>query len=132
MTSNNHFQNQFNLFINQKLFGIYITMIILYSKSMHLFMGSGFLVSHPELRKPRHVYGLSLLGTMSDHNWWVFHPRGDLSLLVDTWHIFSISCNHATLLDVVPFTEPQSPNGVIDFNHAFTPMKCDVSCAYAM
>ena len=27
---------------------------------------------------------------MFDYNWWVFHPRGDLSLLNDTQHIFSL------------------------------------------
>ena len=32
MTCNDHFQNKFYLFINQKLFGCYITMIILFSK----------------------------------------------------------------------------------------------------
>ena len=32
MTSNDHFQNKFHLFINQNLFGCYITMIILFSK----------------------------------------------------------------------------------------------------
>ena len=79
-------------------------MIILYSKSMHLFVGSRFLVSHRGLRKPRYFYGLSLLGTMSGHIWQVFHPRGDLSLLADTRHIFSLSCiNRVPLLDVVPF-----------------------------
>ena len=89
-------------------------MIILYSKSMSLFVGSGFLVSHRRLRKLRHFYSLSLLGTMSDHNWRVFHPRGDLSLLADTQHIFSISCNRATLLDGFPFTEPTqaTPNTI--------------------
>ena len=109
-------------------------MIILYSKSMRFFMGSGFLVSHHGLCKPRHFYGLLPLGTMSDDNWQIFHPRGDLSLLVDTRHIFSVSCNRATLLDVVPFTEhtPQSPNVTIDFNHTLTPMKCVVSFAYAI
>ena len=85
-------------------------MINLYSKSMRLFVGSGFLVSYRELRKPKHFYGLSLFGTMSDHNWRVFHLRGDLSLLVDIRHIFSFSCNHATMLDVVPFTEPTQSN----------------------
>ena len=89
-------------------------MIILYSKSMRLFVGSIFLVSHRRLRKPSHFYGLSLLRTMSDHNWWVFHPRGDLSLLDDTRHIFFVSCNYATLLDVVPLLSPpnQTPNAV--------------------
>ena len=85
-------------------------MIILYSKSMSLFVGSRFLESHRGLCKPRHFYGLSPLGTMSDHNWRVFHPRGDLSLLINTRHIFSFSCNRATLLDVVPFTELTQSN----------------------
>ena len=85
-------------------------MIILYSKSMCLFVGNRFLVSHRELCKPRHFYGLSPLGTMSDHNWRVFHPRRDLSLLVDTRHIFFVSCNRATLLDAVPFTKPTQSN----------------------
>ena len=76
MTSNDHFQNKFHLFINQELFGWCLTMIILYSKPMHLFVGSEFLVSHHKLRKPKNFYSLSLLGTMSDHNWWVFHLRG--------------------------------------------------------
>ena len=110
MTSNDHFKNYFHLFINQKLFGLYITIIILYSKSMRLFVGSGFLVSHRGLRKLRNFYDLSPLGTMFDHNWQVFHPRVDLSLLADTQHIFSISCNRATLLDVIPFTEPTQSN----------------------
>ena len=80
-------------------------MIILYSKPMRLFGGKGFLVSHCRLRKPRHFYGLSSPGTMSDHNWGVFHPRGDLSLLANTRHIFffTILINRETLLDVVPF-----------------------------
>ena len=37
-------------------------------KIMRLFVGSGFLVLHRRLRKPIHFYGLSSLGTMSDHN----------------------------------------------------------------
>ena len=49
-----------------------------------------FLLSHRRLRKPRQFYGLSPLGTMFDHNWRVFHPRGDLSLLANTRHIFSL------------------------------------------
>ena len=85
-----------------------MTMIILYSKSMCLFMGRVFLVSG--LRKPKHFYGLSPLGTISDHNWRFFHPRGDLSLLANTQHTFSFSCNHRTLLDVVPLTESTQSN----------------------
>ena len=74
-------------------------MIILYSKPMRLFVGSGFLLSHRGLCKPNHFYDLSLLGTMSAQNWQVFHPGGgggggggggDLTKLVDTQHIFSL------------------------------------------
>ena len=57
---------------------------------MCIFVGIEFLALHCKLRKPRHFYGLSSLGNMSDHNWWVFHLRGDLSLLANTQHIFSI------------------------------------------
>ena len=74
------------------------------------FVGSIFLVSHHGLCKHKHFYGLSPLRTMSDHNWRIFHPRGDLSLLANTWHIFFVSCNRATLLDVIPFTEPTQSN----------------------
>ena len=57
-------------------------------KIMRLCMGSGFLVLHCRVSKLRHFYGLSPLGTMSNHNWWVFHSMGDLSQLVDD--IFSL------------------------------------------
>ena len=89
-------------------------MTILYSKFMLFFVGSGFLESHCGLRKPRQFYGLSSLGTMCDYNWWVFHQSKDLSLFVDTRHIFSISCNHTTLLDIVPLPSPpnRTPNAV--------------------
>ena len=65
-------------------------MIISYSKSMCLFMGSGFLVSYRGLRKPRNFYRLSLLGTMSDHNWRVFHSRGiyPFFLILDTYFLY--------------------------------------------
>ena len=81
--------------------------------------------------------GLSLLGTMSDHNWRVFHPRGDLSLLVDTRHIFYVSCNRATLLDVVPFIKPtqsntkRNVNSLIMHSHPFnvmSPCICNAIC----
>ena len=69
-------------------------MIILYLKSMRLFMGSGFLVSHRGLRKPRHFYDLSPLGTMSNYNWRVFHLGGiyPFLLIPDTYFSF-----HATV-----------------------------------
>ena len=87
-------------------------------------------MSRRRLRKPRHFCGLSLLGTMSNHNWWVFHSRENLSLLADTWHIFSVSCNRATLLDVIPFTVPNQSNIKRNVNiptmHSL-PTQCDAS-----
>ena len=82
MTSNDRFQNNFHSFINQKIFGCYIPMIILLSKSTSLYLGGEFLVSHCGLHKPKHFYDLSPLGTMSNHNLLNFHPREDLSLLL--------------------------------------------------
>ena len=69
---------------------------------------------HRGLRKPKHFYSLSPLGTMSDHNCRVFHLRGDLFLIADTRHIFSVSWNRTTLLAFVPFTKPtqSTPNTV--------------------
>ena len=36
------------------------------------------------------TYGLSLLRIMSDHNLRAFHSRENLSLLTDTYNIFSL------------------------------------------
>ena len=60
-------------------------------KTMCLVVGSEFFVSHRSLHKPKQFYGLSPLGTMSNHNSQVFHSRGVLSLLANTRHIFSLS-----------------------------------------
>ena len=91
-------------------------MIILYSKFIHLFVGSGFLVSHFELRKPRHFYGFSPLGTMSDHNRRVFHPSGNLSLLIDARHIFYLLFQSIArlcwMLSHLPSSPNQTPNAV--------------------
>ena len=111
-------------------------MIILYSKSMRLFMGSGFFVSHLGLRKPRHFYGVLSLRIMSDHNWRVFHPRGggggggDLSQLADTWHIFSLPFQSIVRLcwTLSHLTEPTQSNTKrsVDFptmySHSFNSM----------
>ena len=116
-------------------------MIILYSKPMHLFVGSGFLVSHRGLRKPRHFYGLSPLRTMSDHNWWVFHPRGDLSLLVDTRRIFSLSFQSIvrlcwTLSHLTKLTQSYTKRSVDSLtmhSHPFNAMSsciCSAICHY--
>ena len=95
-------------------------MIILYSKSMRLFVGSGFLVSHHELNKPRHFYGLSLLGTMSDHNWRVFHLRGGgggggiypFLLIPDTYFPFHVTMRLYWTLSHLPTTPTQTLNAV--------------------
>ena len=80
------------------------------------FMGSGFLVSHRRIHRPRHFYGLSPLGTMSDHNWRVFHPTGDLSLLADNCHIFSLSFQSTAqvcwTLSYLPSSTNQTSNTV--------------------
>ena len=80
------------------------------------FMGIGNLVSHRRICKPRHVYDLSPLGTMSDHNWRVFYLRRDLSLLIDTRHIFSLpfSSTVRLYLTLSHLTEPtqSTPNAM--------------------
>ena len=114
MTSNDHFQNQFHLFMNQNIFKLYITMIILYSKSMCFFMGSGFLVSHRGLCKPKHFYDLSSLGTMSDHDWQVFHPRGiyPFLLMLDTYFSFHATVRLCWTLSHLLSPPNQTPNVV--------------------
>ena len=127
MTSNDYFSKQISFSYKPKDFSMIHHNDHFIFKTMHLFMSRGFLVSHPRLRKPRHFYGLSPLGTMSDHNWRAFHPRGDLSLLVNTRHIFSLPflINGVTLLDVVPFNRahPIKHQTQCRFiNHALTPI----------
>ena len=96
MTSNDHFQNKISIVCKSKAFWMidhnnnFIFKIHFMFKIMRLCVGRGFYVSHRGLYKPRHFYGFSPLGTMSDHNWQAFHPREDLSLLADTRHIFSL------------------------------------------
>ena len=125
MTSNDHFLDSFHFYIHNPT----------------PFVGSGFLVSHCELHKPRHFYGLSPLGTMSDHNRWVFHPGGNLSQLANTQRIFSftISLFRVTHLEVVPLTvfTRSTPNAVMINNrvpttHYRTPntMSIYLSCTH--
>ena len=114
-------------------------MIILLSKSMPLYVGSGFLMSHCGLHKSRHFYCLSPLGTMSNHNLRVFHPREDLSLLANTRHIFSLpfysTVRLCWTLSYLPSPPNQTPNTVSilltmhshPFN-AMSPCICTVRC----
>ena len=108
-------------------------------KTMFLFVGSKFLVSHHRLRKPRHFYGLSPLGTMSEHNWGVFHPRGDSSLLANTWHIFSLPCYSTVQIcwTLSHLTEPTKSNtkrsvdSLTMYSHPFnviSPNRCNEIC----
>ena len=96
MTSNDHFQNKISIVCKPKSFWMinhndhFILNVHFMFKILRLCMGSIFLVSHHGLRKPRHFYGLPPFGTMSNHNWRAFHLREDLSLLIDTRHIFSL------------------------------------------
>ena len=82
-------QNKFICFKPKTFWMIHLNDHFIF-KIMCLFVGSEFLVLHHRLRKPRHFYGLSSLGILSNHNWQIFHPRGDLSLLANTRHIFSL------------------------------------------
>ena len=116
-------------------------MIILYSKFMCLYVGSGFLVFHRGFCKSRHFYGLSPLGTMLDHNWRVFHSRGGIYpfLLIPStlFFFFTIFINCVTLLDVIPFNRahPISTKRSVDlptmhsypFN-AMSPCICNARC----
>ena len=90
-------------------------MIILYSKSMRLFVGSGFLVSHHGLLKPRNFYGLSPLGTMSNHNWRVFHPEeGGIYpfLIPDTYFLFHVIVRLNWTLSQLQSPPNQTPNAL--------------------
>ena len=98
MTSNDHFSKQISFVYKLKAFWMINHNDHFIFKTMFLFVGSGFLVFQRGLRKPIHFYGLSPPRTMSNHNWRVFHPRGDLSLLVDTRHIFSLPFNSTVRL----------------------------------
>ena len=117
-------------------------------------MDSGFFVSHHGLRKPIHFYGLSLLGTMSDHNWRVFHPMGYLSLLAipntRIFHFFFLLYNRETHFGRYPILSnppsntkhsvdlpcthdiPSNTKHSVDLYHALTLMSCDVPCINAM
>ena len=94
MTSNDHFQKKKSIVCKPKTFWMihhndnFIFKIHFMFKIMHLCVGSRFLVSHRGLCKPKNFYSLSPLRTMSYHIWSAFHPREDLSLIVDTQHIF--------------------------------------------
>ena len=83
---------------------------------MRLYVGSGVWVLHHGLRKPRHFYTLSPLGTMSDHNWKAFHLREDLSLLANTRHIYSLpfysTVRLCWTLSHLPSPPNQTPNTV--------------------
>ena len=91
MTSNYQFSKPISFVYKPKAFWMIHHSDHFVFKTMRLYVGSRFLVSHRGLLKPRHFYGLSPLGTMFDHNWLVFHPSGDISLLANTWNIFSLS-----------------------------------------
>ena len=108
-------------------------------KTMRLLMGSGFLVSYRGNHKPRHFYGLSPLGNMSYHNWRVFHPKRDLSLLVDTRHIFSLPFYSTVrlcwrlshLIEPTQSNTKRSVNSLTMHSHPFNAMSpciCNTRC----
>ena len=90
MTSNDHFQKKYLFVYKPKAFWMLHHNNHFIFKIMRLYVGNGFLLSPRGLHNPKHFYGLSPLGTISDHIWRAFHPREDLSLLANTRHIFSL------------------------------------------
>ena len=97
MTSNDYFQNKFYLFINQKIFGLYITMIILYSKSCAFLwvadfwcLTAGFV--NPNTFTAFHRWGLcqTIIGGLFTR--WRIYP---LLLIPDTYFLyhFNQSCD---------------------------------------
>ena len=93
-------QNKIHLFSNQKIFGCYTSMIIIF-KTMCLFMGNEFSRSHRRLRKPSYTFTIGQICITK--NTWAFTQGGiyPYLLLPDTYFHFHLY-NHATLLDVVP------------------------------
>ena len=96
-------------------------------------------MSYHGLCKPRHFYGLSSLGTMSNYNWRTFHLREDLSLLANTRLIFSLpfysTVRLCWTLSHLPSSLNQTPNIVSILStmhsHPFNAMFsciCNVKC----
>ena len=116
-------------------------MIMLYYKSMRLFMGSGFLVSHHGLRKSKHFYGLSPPRTMSDHNWWVFTRGGiyPFLLIPDTYFPFHAIVRLCWTLSHLSSPPNQTPNVVSIYQpcthtHEMRcfPCICNAKCHYML
>ena len=114
----------------------------LYSKPCS-FCGKRIFGVHHRLSKPRHFYGISPLWTMSDHNWGVFYHRGDLSLLANTRHIFSLPLYLTVRLYWTLFhlTEPtqsktkRSVDSLTMHSHPFNVMSlciCNAICQFML
>ena len=104
MTSNDHFQNKFHLFINQKLFGWYITMIILYSKPCAFLWVADFWC---------HIADSTNLDTFTAfHRWGLCLTIIDESFtrLANTRHIFSLPFYSIVRLNWTLSHLPSPPN----------------------
>ena len=116
-------------------------MIILYSKSILFSKSCAFVWVEDfwclimDLANP-HFCGLSPLGTMYDYYWLAFHPREDLSLIANTWHIFSLPFLSIVQLCWTLSHLPSPPNQIQNTVSIYQPcththlMRC--SGAYAM
>ena len=93
-------------------------------KIMCLFVGRIFLVSHHGLRKPKHFYSLSPLGTMSDHNW--YFTQGGIYpflLILNTYFLYNFnqpcdSVGHCPIYQAHPIKHQKQCRFT---NHALTP-----------
>ena len=87
------------MFYKPKFFGCHFSNDHFIYKTLVSFMGSIFLESHHRLRKLSTLFGLS--PSECNTQILVFHLMECLALLTITQHMFSVSCNRATLLDFV-------------------------------
>ena len=92
------------------------------------FVGIEFSGSHRRLCTPSDTFWTFTVGVSEPV--WVFHPREYPALLAITRHKFLYRfvqpCDSVGLRPTVPSPPNQTPNAVLIFNHALTPMICDV------
>ena len=129
ITSNDHFTKQIYLFSIQKLFGCYTSMII-YIQNSYVFLWVANFLCHTTGFAHLDTFTALTVGIMSNHNLWVFHPRGCLCLLAITPHKFSLQ--HYSTMRLCwtssHLTEPTQLNTKrsIDSSTMHTPIECNV------
>ena len=118
-------------------------------------MGSEFPGSHRRLRTPSDTFAnFHRWILMSNQEYWVFHLRGYLSILIipntRIFHFLFLLCIRETHFGRCPILQsppsntkhnvdlpctqdiPSNTKHSVDLYHALTPMSCDVLCINAM